>query len=104
MPDGTASHTKGNASTLKKPQSPRRPEHDAGPLAHRWGHGRPRAGHTIQSTSQRPVCALAAHSSVFKSMLSLPQPPSESEVTVEDCPVLHVSDSAAEIAALLLAH
>lgn len=46
---------------------------------------------------------LAAHSSVFKDMFSMPQPPSEAEGTVQGCPVVHVSDSAVDVAIVLRA-
>ncbi|KZP11128.1 hypothetical protein FIBSPDRAFT_192023 [Athelia psychrophila] len=46
---------------------------------------------------------LAAHSSVFKDMFSIPQPPAEAGGTVEGCPVVHVSDSAVDVAIVLRA-
>ncbi|KZP02751.1 hypothetical protein FIBSPDRAFT_1055669 [Athelia psychrophila] len=46
---------------------------------------------------------LAAQSSVFQGMFSLPQPPSGEHEAVEGCPVVHVSDSATDIAIALRA-
>ncbi|KZP28189.1 hypothetical protein FIBSPDRAFT_276064 [Athelia psychrophila] len=46
---------------------------------------------------------LAAHSPIFRDMFSMPQPPSEGEVTVEGCPVVHVSDRAADVTIVLQA-
>ncbi|KZP28181.1 hypothetical protein FIBSPDRAFT_275953 [Athelia psychrophila] len=46
---------------------------------------------------------LAANSSIFKDMFAMPQPLAEGEKTVEGCPVIHVSDSAADIAIVLRA-
>ncbi|KZP13430.1 hypothetical protein FIBSPDRAFT_753509 [Athelia psychrophila] len=47
--------------------------------------------------------ALAAHSPIFKDMFAMPQPPSEGEGTVEGCPVVHLSDTAADITIVLKA-
>lgn len=44
---------------------------------------------------------LAAHSSVFKDMLSIPQPSSEGLSAIEGCAVVHVSDTAADITIVL---
>lgn len=38
---------------------------------------------------------LAANSSVFKDLFAVPQPPDEP--TVEGCPVVHLSDTAADV-------
>lgn len=46
---------------------------------------------------------LSMHSSVFKGMLSTPQPSSEAEGTVEGCPVIYASDSAVDVAIILRA-
>lgn len=46
---------------------------------------------------------LAAHSPIFKDMFSMPQPPSGPEVTVAGCAVVHVSDSAVDVAIVLRA-
>lgn len=46
---------------------------------------------------------LAANSSIFKDMFSMPQPPSAGELDVEGCPVVHVSDTAEDIAIVLQA-
>ncbi|KZP11463.1 hypothetical protein FIBSPDRAFT_899028 [Athelia psychrophila] len=46
---------------------------------------------------------LAAHSPIFKDMFSMPQPPSEAEVTVEGCSVVHVADLAVDVAIILRA-
>ncbi|KZP08288.1 hypothetical protein FIBSPDRAFT_874708 [Athelia psychrophila] len=51
----------------------------------------------------RGVFKLGADSSVFK-IFSMPQPPpSEGEVTVEGCPVVHLPDTAADVAIVLQA-
>lgn len=47
--------------------------------------------------------ALAAQSSVFESMFSIPQPPSGEQEAVEGCPLIHVSDLATDIAIALRA-
>lgn len=44
---------------------------------------------------------LAAHSSVFKDMLSIPQPSSGRLSAMEGCAVVHVSDTAADITIVL---
>ncbi|KZP28193.1 hypothetical protein FIBSPDRAFT_817787 [Athelia psychrophila] len=41
--------------------------------------------------------ALAASSPIFRDMFGMPQPPSQGEVTVEGCPVVHLSDTAADV-------
>lgn len=46
---------------------------------------------------------LAMHSSVFKDMFSIPQPPSSETPTVEGYPLVHVSDSAEDVAVVLRA-
>ncbi|KZP06404.1 hypothetical protein FIBSPDRAFT_322892 [Athelia psychrophila] len=47
---------------------------------------------------------LSAHSHVFKDMFSIPQGPSSAEEpTVEGCPVVHLSDSAVDVAIVLRA-
>lgn len=46
---------------------------------------------------------LAKNSAVFKSILSIPQPPSGTDAAVEGCPVVQLSDSAVDVAAVLLA-
>lgn len=46
---------------------------------------------------------LAAQSSIFEDMFSIPQPPSEKEMVVEGCPVVHLSDSAADVNIVLRA-
>lgn len=46
---------------------------------------------------------LAKNSAVFKSILSIPQPPSGTDAAVEGCPVVHLSDSAVDVAVVLLA-
>ncbi|KZP13429.1 hypothetical protein FIBSPDRAFT_869357 [Athelia psychrophila] len=47
--------------------------------------------------------ALAAHSPIFQDMFAMPQPPSEGEGTVEGCPVVHLSDTAADVTIVLRA-
>ncbi|KZP08425.1 hypothetical protein FIBSPDRAFT_802984 [Athelia psychrophila] len=46
---------------------------------------------------------LAAQSSVFQGMFSIPQPPSEKQEAVDGCAVVHVTDSAIDIAIALRA-
>jgi len=44
---------------------------------------------------------LASHSCIFKDMFSVPQPPPESQETVEGCAVIRLSDSSEDISNLL---
>lgn len=46
---------------------------------------------------------LAVHSPIFKDMFAIPQPPIEGEGTVEGCPVVHLSDTAADVTIVLKA-
>ncbi|KZP13431.1 hypothetical protein FIBSPDRAFT_797890 [Athelia psychrophila] len=47
--------------------------------------------------------ALAAHSPIFKDVFAMPQPPSEGEAAIEGCPVVHLSDTAADVTIVLKA-
>lgn len=47
--------------------------------------------------------ALAKNSAVFQSILSIPPPPSGTDETFEGCPVVHLSDSALDVANVLQA-
>ena len=46
---------------------------------------------------------LAQNSSVFEDMFSLPQPPPSGMDTVDECPIVHLSDSAEEVGYILKA-
>lgn len=47
--------------------------------------------------------ALAASSPIFQDMFRIPQPPSRGEITVEGCPVVYLSDTAADVTIVLQA-
>lgn len=44
---------------------------------------------------------IAFHSTVFRDMFSIPQPPSEGEITGEGCPVVRLSDTAVDVTIVL---
>jgi len=50
-----------------------------------------------QSTQFRVhMTVLSLHSTVFRDMFSMPQP-AEAELTIEGCPIVHVSDTAQDV-------